>query len=590
MAGMTAARRIALVLVVVGVGSALWTSSSAAIIDGDGSLRANIYNLTPYTWTLVASGAPTASPFSPEGCSGVACVAWPCKDQHMSTCWATLPAAKIKPGESSGIYKLVPNSHEYDNCCTLWGYDGYFTYKVEVLGGPPEYVTVAITGAQSNGDYGDHIVHYQAWDTVAPPPSNYDPGTDTGTAPPVAHGCPGGDAPPNPPAVGATSKPQLACVYGNPQPNDLTFQIKGNYTVDASTDLGGAFINVLNEMCGGGPNTSCSFTQTKPLTFGIGPPGSPRQATNCSAPGAEPNYFKVEYEATQSASLSIGGSVTATAEVNLFNSIASEASISVEAEHEWEETKEFTRENKLFIPVGDIASLWEVPVVGKVTGTLVVSNGSATFTATNFSEERSPVSRDPLTPAFNAITKARPMTPAERLDHCHEDVRRALGAPSGKAPAKLVPGVGVARGKLGQTQADVARLLGQPRARRFLMDPCRGLDPRCYAASETGGTWSYRQLSVVFGPDLRVSALIYSGPQHGRQHVGVGSTLAAVRTAFPRVGCSKQAGRIDCAQTRVNGSWAVKTVFRLTKGRGDRFKCTQVLIYVVHDGPRQVSG
>ena len=36
------------------------------------------------------------------------------------------------------------------------------------------------------------------------------------------------------------------------------------------------------------------------------------------------------------------------------------------------------------IPAGDIGYLWVIPTVGKVVGTLVVSNGSATFTANNF--------------------------------------------------------------------------------------------------------------------------------------------------------------------------------------------------------------
>jgi hypothetical protein len=255
--------------------------------------------------------------------------------------------------------------------------------------------------------------------------------------------------------------------------------------------------------------------------------------------------------------------------------------VSVEAEHEWEEVKSLSRETKAFVPPRDIASVWVVPVVGKVTGTLVVSNGTATFTATNFSEVRSGVSKDALTPAFDVITKVRPMTASELADHCHIGVPAGLTLPPGKAPAALVAGVGVARVKLGQTQTEVSRELGKPLARRFPLNPCRALDSRCYAARGTGGTWSYPQLSVVFGPDLRVSALIYGGPQRGRLHVGVGSTLAAVRAAFPGAGCSKHTRRIDCAQARVKGRWTIKTVFRLTKGRGSQFKCRQVLIYVV---------
>ena len=47
------------------------------------------------------------------------------------------------------------NSNAYLDCLgnSLWwyGYDSYFTYRVDVLGGPAEYFTVAISGAESTG-------------------------------------------------------------------------------------------------------------------------------------------------------------------------------------------------------------------------------------------------------------------------------------------------------------------------------------------------------------------------------------------------------------------------------------------------------
>jgi hypothetical protein len=70
-----------------------------------------------------------------------------------------------------------------------------------------------------------------------------------------------------------------------------------------------------------------------------------------------------------------------------------------------QKTNAYTRQYYVYIPSNDIASVWVAPMVGKVTGTLVVSNGSATFTATNFTQVRSGVSKDALTPAFNAIPR-----------------------------------------------------------------------------------------------------------------------------------------------------------------------------------------
>ena len=95
---------------------------------------------------------------------------------------------------------------------------------------------------------------------------------------------------------------------------------------------------------------------------------------------------------------------------------------------------------------------------------MVVSNGSATFTATNFSEVRSGVTQDPLTPAFDAIAKVRPMNVQELKSICHIGSTRLLGAPAGPPPSAVAPGRGVAGVKLGQTAAQVKRTLGAPLA------------------------------------------------------------------------------------------------------------------------------
>ncbi|MGH2885080.1 MAG: hypothetical protein ACRDPA_20650, partial [Solirubrobacteraceae bacterium] len=416
-----AARRLAVMVVVAalwaGAGSALFASPAFAGGVYNNAFHASIVNLTPYTWTLVEQNS--------AGPPGSACPTY---------CWLTAPAQTIAPGQKMG-YELNPNLNQCSAVdCSFGqalGFDGWMSYRVDVLGGPAEYVTIAVSQCQCSGVFGSSIPALRQFITPAPPPASFDPG-------------PNPDAPPGP----LTAGPQLVFQTGVPTAWDLTYSVAGNYTVDASTNLGASFVNVLNDACGSSPKF-CTFTPTTPLTWGIGPPGSPQQATDCAAPGVEPNYFTIEYKAAQSASLSVGGGVTVSAEASLFGVIGAELSVSVEAEHEWEEVKTFTRETKVFIPPQDIASVWVVPVVGKITGTLVVTLVNpatltvATFTATNFTETRSGVTKDPLTPAFNVITEARPMTAAELKDNCGQGSGMGLGAPAARPATRLVPGRGV---------------------------------------------------------------------------------------------------------------------------------------------------
>jgi len=561
-------RRLLLVVIIAGVwtgaGATLFASSAMAggVDESTGVYSAAVYNFTPYTWTRVAYLTPEA------GICG-------------ATCWNQDPAKTIAPGTAMG-YKLSANMAKGDGrVLAEYGYDGWMTYRVDVLGGPPEYVTIALSQAACFGLYGNCSPALRQFITSSPPPATYDPGPNPDVAP----------AP-------LISGPQLTYAVFSPYDWDLTYTPTGDWTIDASTSQGAAFDTLLNDFCGAKAD-DCSFTQTQPITYGIGDPGSPYAATNCKnssaasgspgkGKGDDENFFEVDYEASQSASLTVGGGVTASTELTLFGVVGNEVSVSLEAEHEWEEIKSITRKTKIYIPANNIGFVWVVPVVGKVTGTLELKSGSAKFTVTNFSETRSGVgeqTKDALTPAYNVITKVRPMTAAEIKNHCGlSTTSPSLGAIKGKPPVKLAPGRGVARVKLGQTQTQVLHALGQPSAKRFLVHPCAGLQRRCYATAGTGGRWGYRGLSVVFGPDLRVSGLVYRGAQRTTKGVGVGSGPGAVRRAYPGVSCSPVARHWNCTLARHESGQAINTMFRFVKTKGGGYKCDRVAIYVV-DAP-----
>ncbi len=554
-------RRVALMtslaLVSAAAGSALVAGPALAggVDTGNGTLSAAVYNLTPYTWTLVAAGAG-----APPGNTGGG--------------WNTYPASTVAPGGGT-LYRVTPWQNLSPGICfgyDLYGYDAYMTYRVNVLDGPPEYANVVIWGDWSqnlcfnggkNQDPG-----FAVYFTSSPPPGGYDPWNAAGGAP----------AP-------QIANPQLTYQHNTPYLYDQSIGLVGNYTVDASTNLGAPFVDVLNSLCNGASSTSCSFTQYGPLTWGTGDPGSPYLATHCASSGSPNSTFSIGYTATQSSSFTVGGGVTVSVEFSLLKIVGNSVSVSVEASHQWTETATITRQSSVDIPPNDIAYLWVVPVVGKVTGTLVMSTGSATITATNFSETRSGVAKTALTPAYEVITKVRPMTQAELASHCQSSLGAALpGSHPSKPPVRLVPGQGVARVSLDQTPNQVARELGQPSRRYFPADPCQGLGRQCYAAAGTGGRWPYRHLSVVFGPNLRVSALIYTGAERSARGAGVGASLPVVLGGYPNASCVRFPRGMNCTVTGVNAGRTVRTVFSFRRKSGGQYRCNRVLIYIVRTG------
>ncbi|MBV9006051.1 MAG: hypothetical protein JO181_15425 [Solirubrobacterales bacterium] len=516
---LTSGRRL-VVLVVLG---ALWAGAGSAVFappafaggvdNTTGYLSGALYNLTPYTWTKVAQASPAVCWYSNLAGQYV---------YGLTNCWATPfppqpePAATIAPGGASP-FTLAPNLLNFSSFGPAAGgeagYDAWVTYRVDVLGGAPEYLTFTVSQAYRHGTFGSADPALVVWNTTAPPPASYDPGPNS-NAPPATQ----------------TVNPQITYSHNAPQQYDQTFQIAGHYTVDASTNLGAPFVNVLNALCSKAANTSCSFTQTGPLMWRLGDPYKSGQSLNCTVippgtggapsgrsvgegppPASDPNWFEVEYNAVQSATVSVGGGVAGSVEFDLFGTIASEATLKVEAEHEWSETKTFIRKAKVFIPSNNIAAVWVAPEVGVITGTLTISSGSATFTATNFSEQRSGVTKDDLTPAFDVITKIRPMTDSEYRANCvHPSSLVTRGRKASKGDSLTQARRALARVRLGQTQVQVISELGQPSLQRFTTKTCRARDLRCDELGGRGGTWVYQGLAVVFGTNHRVSAVIES--------------------------------------------------------------------------------
>ena len=483
------ARRLALLAVVcvvgAGAGSALFAAPAfAGDVNNDGVLSAAVYNVTPYTMTLVAAQTP---PGYFGSCFG--------------SCWKTRPAQTIAPGQSS-LWQVQAQRVTYNlfNSLLTATFDAWFTYRFDVLGGPPEYETVVLSATYGGGLY----PALDVYNTATPPPASYDPGLFQ------AFPVPG------------TANPQITYQHNVPYLFDQSFELTGDHTVDAQSNQGQALAGVLNALCVKAASTSCSFAQVGPLKWGVGATTKAGQVANCTLPKAdpgglvsargptgqpppppstEPNWFEVAWGYKQSASLTVGGSITAAAEGSIFGVVSVEVSVEIEAEHEWTETKELDRSTKVFVPANDIARVYVAPTVGTVTGTLTLTSGAGTLTVTNFSETRSGVTKDPLTPALDSIVQIRPMTAAEIKDTCPAvSATKGLGAPPPRAAVDKV--------KRGQRRDQVLGELGTPVLQRFRVTTCRAGDARCDALGGRGGTWVYPELLVAFGANGRVSAVI----------------------------------------------------------------------------------
>jgi hypothetical protein len=197
---------------------------------------------------------------------------------NTNICWNTPPAPTIKPGAAM-IYRL--NSWYYAlqgfpaGVCNSYSanFDAWMTYRIDVLNGPAEYVTVAIFGQQQHLCHQDDYLQIAVFNTTAPPQAGYDPNS-------------------NPtPAVPQTQNGQLGYVSNQPTIFDQAILVHGDFTFDAQGRVGAPFDDLLNGICGKAgqdtqlPYTSCTFTQESPLEWRLeDPPTREGTAIKCGSP------------------------------------------------------------------------------------------------------------------------------------------------------------------------------------------------------------------------------------------------------------------------------------------------------------------
>jgi hypothetical protein len=85
-----------------------------------------------------------------------------------------------------------------------------------------------------------------------------------------------------------------------------------------------------------------------------------------------------------------------------------------------------------------------------------------------------------------------------------------------------------------------------------------------------------------------VSALFYKGRGRSLQGVGVGSSLRAVRAAYPGASCVTYPAQVNCTVKSTYRSRAVETMFHFVSRKG-RLKCDRVLVYFADERRGEVG-
>jgi hypothetical protein len=574
-------RVVAAAALILAVAAPPATAAGGGNID-DGTITGQVSNVTPYTWTFVQANFLTE-------CLAV--------NPHNACGFETLPGT-VAPGQSFNwtLYSVTPPDKAYnsfDNSHS-WNYAASFTYKANTTPAP-EYVTVVVSQTWAfypdgaHGDAKNSDPNVNVYNTSAPPSAAYDPwlGPDSHKAP---------DAP-------ITASPQVWFTQSSGFFTDVALMLKGgDFTVDAATDPP-ALVNMLDAMCDDAQNTTCSFVPSGQTAWTVGPAVLQPEYVSC---GDESNQIEIDYVANQSASVSAGGGVSASTEVNLFDVVSTTASIGVEAAHTWGQTKSFRRSTYAVAPPNSFVHIWVAPTVASITGTLTItttttSNGSpARYTISNYGQTQQGIGKDDLTPDFSVMTRAEQMTDQEVSDNCGGDSRaraasvrparaqaaRRLGAPRAASQAGLFNGRRAARVRLGYTEAQVLRRMGRPRVKASDGGDCKAIDPRCDAPPARGGTLVYPRMSIALDARNHVHTIVYRGLQKTRRGVGVGSSYTKVRLTYPQARCRKYLAHSTCTIRGTDEGRRVKTVYHFAHYAQGHRKCDRVMIHYVAKGNR----
>jgi hypothetical protein len=369
-------------------------ATAAGGINADnGDFSGHVTNLTPYTWTLAQQSS------QPHGGD-----------------WDTLPGT-VKPTDNFD-YKLHVWSNQSDFFGKAYFFNSWVTYRADTPKGT-EYLTIWVHGCWSNGlkncgAFTQNTMAVDVSDTTAPPYKDM--------------------LPPTP----STNHPAITWQQSSDWGSDVLFQVQGNYTLDASTGAQQQLAGVLNVMCAGSADTSCTFTATGPLTFKLDQPtaSTPYVNMDCSAPptdqpppsGQPPDgdadWREISVTESREASIAAGVDVAGGVDTNVLNAVDVEVLAKFGVEREWSDTTEITKAVKIFVPRNWIGGVWTAPVVGTVNGTLQVSTKYASYTITNFTETKEGVSPDDKTPPFDVITYTRPLT----MDEWQQEKQKVCGS------------------------------------------------------------------------------------------------------------------------------------------------------------------
>ena len=99
-----------MILAIVGTTVFAATARAGGVDTNTASLDGAIYNLTPYTWTLVSANAPAA------------CIA------PNPGCYESPPSQTVAPG-GGFVWQIGPNVDQSYLFSLKFGYDVYFTYR-----------------------------------------------------------------------------------------------------------------------------------------------------------------------------------------------------------------------------------------------------------------------------------------------------------------------------------------------------------------------------------------------------------------------------------------------------------------------------